>query len=414
MPQEMGFGRPKESLEKYYTYLNTIAVCMHTLQGARKINKMKDRVIEPIEPSAGCGAWIPALKGVCDDCHFYDLHPEHVDVKKQNWFDYEEDDKSKGKTFVIGNPPFGKNSPLAEQFIQHAAKIEADYIAFILPLSYLKTFGNNRGNVPANYHVIAVTTLPKDSFTVGNVPKDVPSCFVVWEKREEERATIVLPEPTFYNHLSTVGPKQSIDKDADFEDADFAIHSRSNHMGKERRMFRVDEKFEAGRSRWHLIKLKDESEEAKDAFEAAFFAKIDPFPEASLGVGAPTVSNPILREGLNALKIDMDYRLEESRGDSEMAALQEDMDYRLEESPGDSEMAASLEKLERLRLSKKNRQTAAQLEMQAAVEKHAAQTLAKAVQTIRAVIEQTSIKTLPEDVHSETKKMMEDLEKWLA
>ena len=88
MQQEMGLRRSENSLEKYYTCPSTIAKCMRTFQNVCKIDKMKDRVIEP---SAGCGAWIPALKGLSDECHFFNLHPEHDDVEKQNWFDYNSD-----------------------------------------------------------------------------------------------------------------------------------------------------------------------------------------------------------------------------------------------------------------------------------------------------------------------------------
>lgn len=89
----------------------------------------KENVTEIIEPSAGAGAFSSQL-----DCIAYDIEPEAPGIIKQDYltsFLW----KKKGR-LVIGNPPFGNSNWLIIKFWEKSIEI-ADYIAFILPISFL-------------------------------------------------------------------------------------------------------------------------------------------------------------------------------------------------------------------------------------------------------------------------------------
>lgn len=90
----------------------------------------KENITDIIEPSAGAGAFSSQM-----NCTAYDIEPEAPGIIKQDyltsflWY-------KKGR-LVIGNPPFGTNSWLIIKFWEKSIEI-ADYVAFILPISYLK------------------------------------------------------------------------------------------------------------------------------------------------------------------------------------------------------------------------------------------------------------------------------------
>ena len=86
-----------------------------------------------LEPSAGDGAffdYLPKSKRLG-----IDLEPASPDIRREDFFNF---NAQEGKSyFVVGNPPFGKNSSLAKSFFNRAAGF-ADKIAFVLPRTFRK------------------------------------------------------------------------------------------------------------------------------------------------------------------------------------------------------------------------------------------------------------------------------------
>jgi hypothetical protein len=169
--------------DKYYTpdYL-----VQHTINKAIEIIG-KENITDIVEPSAGDGAFIEELKKAFPDIpqHYYDLHPEHPEVKK---YDYKKLLLSykKGR-MTIGNPPFGTSSSLWKAFCKKAAS-NSDYIVYISPANQYNS----------NYYfkegVLVYSELLNDveyrgSETEGGKAQKVRTCLNVYKvyNREEKK-----------------------------------------------------------------------------------------------------------------------------------------------------------------------------------------------------------------------------------
>ncbi len=110
-----------------------------------------------IEPSAGLGAFLkhmPAPKiGIELDCKIPGLlAADFLTVSVQ----------CTPPIIVVGNPPFGKNSSMAVDFFNHAARM-ADVIAFVLPLTFRKASIQNR--LHEKFHLVDEVDVPALAFT---------------------------------------------------------------------------------------------------------------------------------------------------------------------------------------------------------------------------------------------------------
>lgn len=117
---------------------------------------------------------------------FYDLHPEHDEIIKQDYLLYDHSNVrgAFSKIHVIGNPPFGRQSSLAIKFIKKSCEF-CDSVSFILPRSFKKD--SLKRAFPMTFHLISETDLPNNSFIVNGEQHDVPCVFQIWEKKASPR-----------------------------------------------------------------------------------------------------------------------------------------------------------------------------------------------------------------------------------
>jgi predicted RNA methylase len=199
-------GLKRDPIDKFYT--NSIAVkeCIQYVSQYLNINAENDIVIEP---SAGNGSFISDINQLCKNALFYDIAPDHSEILSQDYLllDLAEVTQNFTKIHIIGNPPFGRQSSLAIQFIKKSATI-ADSISFILPKSFKKD--SMQKHFPPKFHLVFQWDLADKSFLQDGEPTSVPCVFQIWEKRQEERATIVKQEadPTIFQFVK-------IDEDPD-------------------------------------------------------------------------------------------------------------------------------------------------------------------------------------------------------
>jgi predicted RNA methylase len=190
-------GLKRNTIDKFYTKPYIAQKCVDIF--SKYITLSSNDVI--IEPSAGNGSFIVPINQVTENSLFFDLKPENSSIIKQNFFDLDTTqiiDKY-DNIHTIGNPPFGRQSSLAIQFINKAATF-SDSISFILPRSFKKP--SMKKSFPLNFHLIYQMDLPKNSFLLDGIQHDVPCIFQIWKRRSSDRAPPKKFEPKGYEFIN--------------------------------------------------------------------------------------------------------------------------------------------------------------------------------------------------------------------
>lgn len=178
-------GLNRNSIDKFYTKPSAVNQCIENVKKYLKINE-NDMIIEP---SAGNGSFIEKIKTISNNYKFYDIAPENKEIIKQDFLNLNHG-KLKNEynnVHIIGNPPFGRQSSLAIQFIKKCCEF-ANSISFILPKSFKKDSMQNHFSL--NYHLIFEMNLPENSFLINDVETDVPCVFQIWQHKNEKRRSI--------------------------------------------------------------------------------------------------------------------------------------------------------------------------------------------------------------------------------
>lgn len=137
-----------------------------------------------IEPSAGDGSFFELLPPA--NRIGLDIYPMCEDIKQADFLSWEMPTTDK-KVIFIGNPPFGYRGWLALSFMNHAA-IYADYIFFVLPMSFQSDGKGSPKYRVQGMRLIYSEHLPSDSFYEpdGKLCK-VNALWQVWKKGENKR-----------------------------------------------------------------------------------------------------------------------------------------------------------------------------------------------------------------------------------
>lgn len=175
-------GMKRNTIDKYYTKPIIAEECVELFK--QYINILKNDLI--IEPSAGNGAFIKPIKSIFNNYRFYDLEPEHNEIVKEDFlnFEYDKINEQFKNIHIIGNPPFGRQSSLAIKFIKKCCCF-ASSISFILPKSFKKE--SMKRYFLSNFHLIFEIDLKQNSFLVNGIETNVECVFQIWEKKTEER-----------------------------------------------------------------------------------------------------------------------------------------------------------------------------------------------------------------------------------
>lgn len=173
-------GLKREGSDKFYTIPEIVELCLKEI--SNNINILKSHLI--IEPSAGDGAFIPGIKKITDNYEFYDIEPEHEEIKQLDYLDYIPTPGKFDKIHVIGNPPYGRQSSLAVKFIKKSLGF-CDTLSFILPRSFKKDTMKKHFDV--SFHLIKEMEIPEYAFTIDNEKYNVPCVLQIWIKRDTPR-----------------------------------------------------------------------------------------------------------------------------------------------------------------------------------------------------------------------------------
>jgi len=194
-------GLKRDTIDKYYTKFDIVEDCK--VQIEKYINIEENDLI--IEPSAGNGSFLKIIKEFTKNYKFYDLIPENKEIIKQDFLKLNIDKTIKhyDKIHIIGNPPFGRQSSLAIQFIKKCCEF-ADTISFILPKSFKKD--SNKAKFNIFFHLVYEKDLPENSFSVGGKDCDVPCVFQIWKKNKIERIIPKKIEPVNFKFVDKTEP----------------------------------------------------------------------------------------------------------------------------------------------------------------------------------------------------------------
>lgn len=119
----------KINLDKYYTPSDLAEYCVKKTKEIIGV----ENITEWLEPSAGSGVFLPYLD---NNYLAFDIEPEADNIEQKNYLELDLP-YFKGRC-VIGNPPFGHRADILFRKFYDKAATQADYIAFILPLSQYK------------------------------------------------------------------------------------------------------------------------------------------------------------------------------------------------------------------------------------------------------------------------------------
>lgn len=183
-------GLNRNTIDKYYTKKEVVEDCIDLIKN--HINILDEDLI--IEPSAGNGAFIEGIKTLSNNYKFYDLMPEHEEIRKKDFLKYKfEKVKEKHENIhIIGNPPFGRQASIAIKFIKKCCLFSKS-ISFILPKSFKKD--SMKKYFDRHFHLIFEKDIIENSFLVNDVEYDVPCVFQIWEYKEDERPKIEKKKP---------------------------------------------------------------------------------------------------------------------------------------------------------------------------------------------------------------------------
>ena len=134
-----------------------------------------------LEPSAGEGAFYDLLpEGRRVGIELHSRKPEFIQQDFLTWYPPEDDAK---KYIVVGNPPFGVRGAYALAFVNRAL-LFADYVAFILPVSFHSNGKGSNMKRVQNGHLVYSKVLEKEKFFSPDVAKEIKvnTLFQIWKK----------------------------------------------------------------------------------------------------------------------------------------------------------------------------------------------------------------------------------------
>ncbi len=190
-------GKHRNIIDKFYTKSEVAKYCIQEFQ--KYITIQEDDLI--IEPSAGNGSFLENLYSLhlSNNILGFDIEPEHEKITKQDFLSLDYSNFSKhNKIYILGNPPFGRQSSLAKKFIKFSCNF-VDAIGFILPKSFKKE--SLQSSFPLEFHLLTSIDLPGNSFLLNDKEYDVPCIFQIWMKQSTEREIVSIEKPDFFEYV---------------------------------------------------------------------------------------------------------------------------------------------------------------------------------------------------------------------
>lgn len=202
------FFTKKDTAEDIFTDVEDIIMTLHD-------------DVHFVEPSAGSGTWIDVVQD-----HGYNIVAYDIDSKRDDIIqcDYLQEvipyDKNR---VIIGNPPFGKRSKLALQFLNKGLT-EADTVCFIVPVQFIKYL--TQKNVDIDAQLVYSKFLPENVFTFDDKDYSVRTVFQIWTKVDNDYDNLRITTKPPVTHPDFIMKQYNCTKSAKkflYEDWDLAV-----------------------------------------------------------------------------------------------------------------------------------------------------------------------------------------------
>ena len=297
-------GKNRDLKDQFFTKPDIAEECIKNIQKHIKMSE-NDLIIEP---SAGSGSFSDVLVKEYKNIESYDIEPKKTYITKQNFLELNtENYQNFNKIHVIGNPPFGRQSSLAKNFIKKCCSF-SDTISFILPKSFRKM--SYQTSFSLNFHLIEEYEIEKNAFTIDNKVHHVPCVFQIWEKKntnryveeeQVEKGFKFIDKPMLETLEVNDKGKPIRKKNVFTENPDFGILRAGGGNKCGRISLNYEDGIKCYPEGWLFIRLNHGYD--KDKFYNGY-QKIDWMDDSN--VGARSISKPIFIKGINELLVSMD------------------------------------------------------------------------------------------------------------
>jgi len=291
-------GKERITTDQFYTNLDVSSKCIQLL--LKTIDIDESDII--IEPSAGEGSFSDYFHQNEYNLHAFDIEPKKEYIQTQDFFELDISCYSDKNVHCIGNPPFGRQSKYAKQFIKKLSQF-CNTISFILPKSFRKE--SYQKSFPLNFHLVEEIELEKNSFTIDGKVYHVPCIFQIWkntntnryiEPKPIENGFKFIPKPKLEDiEFNEVG-KPIRRKNLFTETPDFGILRAGGGDTCGRISLTYEDGIACYPEAWLFIKLDPHYDSDKFYEE---YQKINWKDDSN--VGARSISKPIFIKGINQL-----------------------------------------------------------------------------------------------------------------
>lgn len=173
-----------KDLDKFFTNDEIANQCLHKFINILQKDNVEVKDYLFFEPSAGGGAFLRALEKESLEYIATDIDPMLSNIFQLDFINddikmLECSDKLNTDVLVIGNPPFGKRSKLAVQFIEKSFEY-TNYVGFILPAQFQKYLTQKQ--LSENIKLIHSEPISPNSFTIDNKPVSIRCVFQIYAK----------------------------------------------------------------------------------------------------------------------------------------------------------------------------------------------------------------------------------------
>lgn len=233
----------RKELDKFYTKKEIALLCYEEYKKLVPANSFF------IEPSAGSGSFLDII---VEDKLGFDIAPEKTEIIK---LDFLKDDISiylKENSIFLGNPPFGKKSKLAIEFLNKCLD-NSNFVGFIVPIQFRKWSVQSKINEDAK--LVLDLDLPLNAFALGDKDYSVQCCFQVWTNTGVKNLRIKRPD---VDHDDFIMYQYNRTEDAEkffSYDWDFATY-RQGYLDYTLKVY--DEKDCDRKQQWIFFKAKNE------------------------------------------------------------------------------------------------------------------------------------------------------------